>query len=151
VDHQRQTGTEKETGEDARQKPRRNKETGGDDDDDDDDSLSGQLSEGIRIGHNLRHELRHLLLLQRDELLHARPGSHQLVHELPEFSEARTVLGKSQRFVPTNDLATHHDDRSIRVNRRFLIEQIDGGFGRIEDDEILTQHVEVYDFAYGVR
>ena len=103
------------------------------------------MDQRTRVGHNPRQALGRLPLLQRHKPLHTRPRADQSTHELPEFPKSWTVLGKSQGSIPPDELATHHQYGSIGVRSRSFVEQVDGGFRRVEYYHVLTQYVDVCD------
>ena len=86
------------------------------------------MSQRTGVGHNPRHALGRLLLLQRRKLLHARPRPDPPVQVLPDFSESWTIPDKAQDSIPPNDFATHREYGSVGIVSRSFIEEVDGGF-----------------------
>ena len=71
-----------------------------------------------------------------------RSSSHEAMEHLPILPEAIAVGSQSQGPFPTNDLASHHEDRPVRIDRALLVQHFHSDLNRIDDDDRLSKDLD---------
>ena len=75
-------------------------------------------------------------------------GTHKVHEEAAVLLPALAEGTEGRAFLPAHELTAHDEIRAVTVHRAFVVQQVSGVFGVVEDDNILTENADTSDASY---